>query len=120
MPETAKAAPGVCKGDLQNFERFGGQFDHAFNIKACDPHRTDATPATVVNPPENSAGTAIAWLRRDCLRELAELIEALGVRLIEAAETDDDRAALVIVRQLRAVLLDAIPLAKALNDGDDL
>jgi len=41
MPETAKAAPGVCKGDPQNFERFGGQFDHTLNIKACDSHRTD-------------------------------------------------------------------------------
>ncbi len=58
------------------------------------------------------------WHRRHILAELAETMESLSISLRESAWRGDDQQSLVLTRQHRTVLIEALALTKELTGSD--
>jgi hypothetical protein len=67
----------------------------------------------------NPSPKAVIWLRRDSLRELAELMESYAVSLREAAWRGSDANVGATLQQLRLVLLEAIRVYRTFAPSQD-
>jgi hypothetical protein len=73
--------------------------------------------SAVQTPAPHTRRLDATWLQREFLCELSATMASLAVSLGEAAWRGDDLQSLVLTRQLRAVLIEALKLAKELR-GD--
>lgn len=93
---------------LENYESRPGQ-------EAASKNDTDKA-GSEYNAKASSASDATAdWLRRDMLRELAELMISLAESLRIAAARGSDATCHATLKQLRLTLIEAIDVHKSLG-----